>query len=205
MTFSEISASSPQPPMSPERVSGAEKLEAAPLTNQEVDARAFFDPQTQAYNFRYILRRLEHELARAKYFDRSVAVLVISIDTIKRMPAEWGQSPIDKALDLVAATLFSHSRPFDLIGRYTDDRFVLICPELSLDEVTKIAEDIRDACSVILVKHQWQELRLSVSIGIAISSPEFEDVESLIAIADVGADTVTQNGGNGFCFGADTL
>jgi diguanylate cyclase (GGDEF)-like protein len=198
-------ANSPYAPKNLERALDAEKHEAAPLTNQEIDARAFFDSQTQAYNFRYILRRLEHELARAKYFDRSVAVLVISIDTIKRIPADWGHGPIDKALDLVAATLFSNSRPFDLIGRYTDDRFVLICPEASMDDVTKTAESIREACSVLQVKHQWQDLRLSVSIGIAISSAEFDDVESLIAIADVGADTVTQNGGNGFCFGADTL
>ncbi len=175
------------------------------LSNQEIDARAFFDSQTQAYNFRYIVRRMEHELARAKYFDRTVSILVISIDTIKIIPAECGQGPVDKSLDTVASTLFNNVRPIDLIGRYTDDRFVVVCPEISLEEVALLAEKIRHACANIVVKHQWQDFKLSVSIGIAVSSPEFDDVESLIAIADLGTDMITQRGGNGVCFGTDTL
>ncbi len=179
--------------------------EVAVMSNQEIDARAFFDPQTQAYNFRYIVRRMEHELARAKYFDRTVSILVISIDTIKIIPAECGQGPVDKSLDSVALTLFNNVRPIDLIGRYTDDRFVVVCPEISVEEVALLAEKILHACANIVVKHQWQDFKLSVSIGIAVSSPEFDDVESLIAIADLGTDMITQSGGNGVCFGTDAL
>jgi diguanylate cyclase (GGDEF)-like protein len=177
----------------------------ATMSNQEIDALAFFDPQTQAYNFRYIVRRIEHELSRAKYYERTISILVISIDTIKIIPAELGQDPVDKCLGAVAQALFRNVRPIDLVGRYTDDRFVVVCPEVSVEQVSELAEEIRKACANSVVKHQWQEFRLSVSIGIAVSSPEFDDVESLIAIADVGADMITQRGGDGVCFGADLL
>jgi hypothetical protein len=40
-----------------------------------------------------------------------------------------------------------------------------------------------------------------VSIGIATYSHEFSDVESIIALADMAADSVSESGGDGFGYG----
>ena len=182
-----------------------ERSASVTSSSSELDALSLFDLQTQAYNFRYMVKRLEQELVRAKFFDRAMALFVIRVDGIESMPNSLGQIQKDKALKSVAANLFKLVRPVDLIGRYSDDKFVVACPEMSHAEASALAKKISQQCSHTAEKQQREESDLSVSIGIAISSAEYSELALLLAVADVGADTVTLAGGNGQCFGADVI
>lgn len=195
-----------EPPFQPEEKPAQIEAPPAPsseLSDAEIDARAFFDPHTQAYNFRYIARRLQYELTRASYLGQSIGILVISIDNLEAIAAQNGQSLVDKIIDAVAVTLFSKCRPLDLIGRYLDGKFLIVCPELSEEEACELAESIRVMSESIVLKHQFHSIRLSLSIGIAFSTEEVADFESLIAMAHLGSDMATEQGGNSFCFAAN--
>jgi GGDEF domain-containing protein len=82
---------------------------------------------------------------------------------------------------------------------------MVVCPEMDEEQAAALAEKIRTVCEAIVVAHQWQNVQLSASIGIASLSPECNDVESFIALADLGADMVTENGGNGVFFAAGEM
>lgn len=160
-----------------------------------VDTSAFFDNQTQAYNFRYMVRRIEQELNRSRYFNRQTGILVVAIDT-RALPTVLDRRPKTKALEAVAISLFNAVRCVDLIGRYTEERFIILCPEMDVESVTALAESIRQSCANTIIKHEWQDISLSVSIGMAVSSPQLDELESLLAVADIGADMALQLGGN---------
>lgn len=111
---------------------------AQELTDEEIDARAFFDPQTQAYNFRYTVRRMQYELARANYLGRDLAIMVVSIDNLPALSGEFGPPAVDKSVESLAAALFNCCRPINLVGRYTDGRFVVVCPEMPNENAKQI-------------------------------------------------------------------
>jgi diguanylate cyclase (GGDEF)-like protein len=173
------------------------------LGDEEIDNRAFFDPQTTAFNFRYLLRRMQHELTRASCIGGSVAIMVVSIDNFEAIKAKHGQVLIDKIVDAVVIALTTQCRQFDLVGRYMDNKFLVVCSDISDEEAFELAESIRKMSESIVLKHKFQTFRLPLSIGIAFYNEQLADVESLIAMADLGSDMVAEAGGNAVCAAQD--
>ncbi len=155
-----------------------------------------FDRQTHTYSFKYMVRRIEQELVRSCYFGRSIALLIVAVDTLRAIPASSEQYERERVVQAVALNLVNSVRPVDLVGRYTDERFLILCPEIDSAESKTLADGLRAACSSTVIKQEWQDLTLSISIGIANSSNEFCNLETLLASADVGADVAAQRGGN---------
>ncbi|HEY9720014.1 MAG TPA: GGDEF domain-containing protein [Trichormus sp.] len=173
------------------------------MTEEELYKKALEDPLTPAFNFRYTLRRLQYELTRASFFGGEVGVMVVAIDRMMAIAIEHSPGLLDKCLESVYATLAAICRPVDLIGRYNEGRFLVVCPQMPRDHLAMMAEDVRKVCEATVVQHQWDNFKLSVSIGLVESSEELNDVESLIAVADLGADMITEKGGNGYCFATE--
>jgi len=176
--------------------------QASELTVEEIDDRALYDSHTRAYNLRHTLRLLRSELVRAAYTNRSVSLLVVSIDRYDEILQDHTSVAVEKAVDAICRTLLQFCRPIDIVGRYMDRRFIVICPEMAESQAAELAEKIRAVCAAIVIAHNWKNIKLSASIGIASLSAECNDVESFIALADLGADMVTENGGNGVFFAA---
>jgi diguanylate cyclase (GGDEF)-like protein len=167
-----------------------------PLTQEQIEERAFFDPLTNTHNFRYLVRMLDRELRRAYHYNRPLSILVVAIPSLKLVKAQYGLLPYSLALTGVAQTLLRGCGPIDLVGRYGDERFLYVCPEKTLTHVAELAEQVRSAFESLVIPCQYP-IRLPPSIGIATYTDEFRELESLIALADLGADLVIQRGGNG--------
>ena len=173
------------------------------MTEEELYKKALEDPMTPAFNFRYTLRLLQYELTRASFFGGSVGVMVVAIDRMMAIAIEHSPGLLDKCVECVYGTLAAICRPVDIIGRYNEGRFLVICPDIPRDHLGMMADDVRKVCEAIVVQHQWDNFQLSVSVGLVLSCEELNDVESLIAVADLGADMTTEKGGNGCCFAAE--
>lgn len=170
------------------------------------DRAWLFDWTNRTYHVEYAISRLEYEVARSKLAQRPLAVMIITIDSLEKVHIEYGPEAVDMTYSGVAAALVQTSRPIDIIGSYTDSQFMAICPELLGEQVVRLAEHFRQACGLIELSLGWQyHFNTSVSIGIAVYGADLNDVESLIAIADLGADTAVSRGGNTVCFGVDSL
>jgi diguanylate cyclase (GGDEF)-like protein len=190
----------------------------APLTGGEQDSmmpqnvpagfeRAIlFDWTNQTYQLEYTITRLDYEVARSKFAQRPLAVMIISIDNLENIRIEYGPEAVDLTFSNVALNLVQSSRPIDIIGSYNEGRFLAVCPEILGEQVIRLAEHFRQVCSAIELNLGWQyHFNTSISIGIAVYGTDLADVESLIAIADLGADTAVSRGGNTICFGVDSL
>jgi diguanylate cyclase (GGDEF)-like protein len=173
------------------------------LTDEEIDARAFYDQATHAYNLRYLVRMIQQEVVRAETFGRPLSILVVSIDNFKNIGMEYGTLGMDKSQAAIAATLMGNCRKVDMVGKYTDSRFIVVCPELGVTEASQMAAHMTTVCGQLVVPHQWHSIKLSVSVGIASLGEYATDFESLIALGDLGADMVSENGGNGYFHAPD--
>jgi diguanylate cyclase (GGDEF)-like protein len=181
----------------------APKPQAQP-TDEMIEERAFYDPQTRTYTLRYLVRVLRRELNRAQYYSRPLSLLVVALDDLKGVESMCGLLPYSLALREVSQTLINSRGPIDMVARYTEDRFIFLCPEMNYAKAVEFAEDLCSRFRSLVVPCQYP-LHLPASIGIATYSEELCDLESLLAIADLGADLVIQKGGDGTCYAPDAV
>ncbi len=146
---------------------------------------AMHDPLTGIANRALFADRLEHALRRAVRHDTpDVAVLMIDLDHFKQVNDQYGHQEADLVLAAIAKRLASSSRPGDTVARIGGDEFAVICegvPDSRLG--MRIAQRLLNICSQPVMLSTG-ELEVSMSIGMAISTPDSLQGHQLIAQAD---------------------
>lgn len=161
----------------------------------ELEQHANKDHLTGLANRRAIDEVLDKELSRAERYGRSLATLLIDIDSFKRLNDQLGHVEGDKALTTAAEYLQTHIRPSDCLGRWGGDEFILICPELSAEGAESLAERIREGFEEI--GKQWNP-PVTLSIGVHWHKGQVRDVYSgdLVSSADEALYQAKNNGKN---------
>ncbi|MCC6978292.1 MAG: GGDEF domain-containing protein [Candidatus Melainabacteria bacterium] len=179
------------------KIGGYHEQELKPLTEEEIEALAFFDAQTPCLKFQYMLRMLRRELKRGKRFNRPIAVLVVAIDGLSNIERQYGPSAADAMLAHVGERLNSVTRSdIDLAGRYVNERFLIILPETPGKGANIAAERLRKDVETSVLQWQWHKLQVTVSIGIAHRPGHSGEAEELIVQADMACESVERTGGN---------
>lgn len=171
--------------------------ESRSLTDEEIEALAFFDAETPCLKFQYMLRMLRRELKRGKRFNRPIAVLVVAVDGFANIVKVHGPSAGDAMLAFVGDRLNAVTRSdIDLAGRYVNERFLIILPETPGKGATIAAERLRKDVEASVMQWQWHKLQVTVSIGIAHRPGHAGEAEELIVQADMACESVERTGGN---------
>ncbi|MCC7527538.1 MAG: GGDEF domain-containing protein [Candidatus Melainabacteria bacterium] len=179
------------------RTSGQQMQESGPLTDEEIEALAFFDSTTPCLKFQYMLRMLRRELKRGKRFNRPIAVLVVAVDGFQNIVKTHGPTAADNMLAFVGDRLNAVTRSdIDLAGRYVNERFLIILPETPGKGATIAAERLRKDVEASIMQWQWHKLQVTVSIGIAHRPGHAGEAEELIVQADMACESVERTGGN---------
>ncbi|MBI1269589.1 diguanylate cyclase [bacterium] len=171
------------------------------LSHDDVIRIAFYDDGTQAYNFRYLVRRLEREIKRSKRYNRAVSVMIVAVEGFDKIEESYGVTALDLAVSTVADMLIDLTRQeVDMVARYGNNKFVLMLPETPGSGAAILAERIRKKIEVTPVEYRWHKLYVEGSIGIAYFPGIGSDAGELIAKADLATDMVLEKGGNGTAF-----
>jgi diguanylate cyclase (GGDEF)-like protein len=86
------------------------------------------DELTGLYNRRYMLGRLDAELARMRRQPGTPMVAMIDLDGFKRVNDELGHDVGDALLRAVASALLTATRKVDVVARYGGDEFLVLLP-----------------------------------------------------------------------------
>ena len=97
-------------------------------TREVLRTQALHDVLTGLWNRRAILDALERELARARRGSLPVAVALLDLDHFKRVNDTYGHAAGDSVLKEAAARMAGTVRPYDPIGRYGGEEFLVILP-----------------------------------------------------------------------------
>ena len=152
--------------------------------NETLKRRVATDALTGALNRRAFFERGAAELARARRAARSVALLALDIDLFKAVNDRYGHPGGDAVLKTFAATLRRETRASDLVARLGGEEFAILLPETTGDLAFMIAERIRLAVAQSASEFGGAAIRVTVSIGVAHTTPAVATVEALIAAAD---------------------
>ena len=130
------------------------------------------------------------ELERARRLAEPLGVLMLDLDHFKSFNDRMGHLVGDQLLRAVADELRSETRPYDLVGRFGGEEFVILLPGVGTAQVEHIADRIRERISRLRVLVDGPHDRpttvdgISVSIGAAVRPDDGDDIDHLVLAAD---------------------
>ncbi|WP_186406358.1 GGDEF domain-containing protein [Candidatus Accumulibacter aalborgensis] len=166
------------------------------------------DPLTGVFNQRHILLLLDDESRRAQRYGTPFALSLLAIDNSSGGGiADAGQARQQLLADL-GRLLAGSLREFDMIGRFGEDQFLLILPNVRVNEAMVGLERLREAVEASHLMDSSEandshihEPWLTISGGVTEYTGEdagalIERVQSLLASA-------RETGGNRLCVNMD--
>jgi two-component system, cell cycle response regulator len=145
---------------------------------------ATHDRLTGIWNRAAILDYLQRELTRAGRQKFAVTVFLADLDRFKDVNDTYGHAAGDRILQEAARRMKTSLRPYDRIGRYGGEEFLIIASSCDRSEATVLAERIRRSISEVTIGWSSREIPMTVSLGFATCEKGSTDAASLIAAAD---------------------
>lgn len=147
---------------------------------------ALHDPLTGLANRALLIHHLERSLGRARrQKDYLFAVLLLNIDRFQVINDSLGHSFGDRLLVSVARRLHACLRPTDAFARLSGDEFAILAEDISKEiGATRVANRMRDLLTPAFII-DGQEVFVSASIGIAVSSNGYTQPDQLLRDANL--------------------
>jgi diguanylate cyclase (GGDEF)-like protein/PAS domain S-box-containing protein len=138
---------------------------------KQIQDIAVRDPLTDLYNVRYIFARLAEISAEYRRGKGGFSLSIFEIDNFKAVINSHGNKAGDLALKELAQTLSNAVRPYDLLGRFGLERFILVSRNPTAGaETTAMMERIMDMVRKMLFAFEGHNIRFTLSCGLAHSS-----------------------------------
>lgn len=162
---------------------------------QKLAYDAVHDHLTGLPNRKKLMERLEELNAKSKaHLPDSHAILFIDIDRFKIINDSLGHQAGDELLLKITNKLRTLIRPNDMVARLGGDEFVILFEDVSNpNQVTQIAQRLLDELQKP-ISISGEDIYASVSIGIAISSTDYENADDIVRDADLAMYRAKLNG-----------
>lgn len=163
------------------------QMEAREQIEQQLKHETRHDFLTGLPNRAFLCDRLMRSLAlQSRDHSKSFAVLFMDLDRFKVINDSAGHVVGDGLLKEVGRRLQGCVRSPDMVARLGGDEFAILIEDAvgALDTAIKVSQRIiEDLQEPVMV--EGRELFTSVSIGIAISAPEYRMAEEMLRDADI--------------------
>ena len=169
------------------------------IVSQQLENQAAFDPLTGFLNRAGFLRQATGELERSRRSSSPLCLIALDIDNFQVINDRFGSKVGDDVLEAVAKSIRDKSRPYDCIGRWTGDEFVIVIPNIIGADAEKVAERIiAGARGTRIEVADEPPLNVKISAGIAaiMRITSTTEVEPLIQNARQALTRAKEAGGN---------
>ncbi len=164
---------------------------------EEIYRMTVTDGLTQVANKRALDDFLDKEVARARRYGRNLSVMMLDLDHFKQINDRYGHLTGDVVLKEVAATIKPRIRREELFARYGGEEFVIVLPETDITGALEFAETLRKMVAEKRIPFEGQDIRVTVSIGVAQFDPTVHaGPEDLIKAADKNLYVAKNRGRN---------
>ncbi|MDQ2695742.1 MAG: EAL domain-containing protein [Pseudomonadota bacterium] len=143
------------------------------------------DALTGLLNRRRFQEELELVLTAAKRQHKTGALLFIDLDQFKYINDTSGHHSGDALLKVVAGALSGTLVAADVVARLGGDEFAVLMREADAEAAGRMAATINDSLSRVGFAVAERTLRISASIGIALFPTHGDNVDDLMACADL--------------------
>ena len=162
------------------------------------------DALTGLLNRRAFMERIGVEMLRAQRQKNPLSLIMTDIDHFKRVNDTHGHQVGDLVLQRFAGQLTTFARPYDFVGRYGGEEFVVCLPGTDGRQAGPVAERMRRQIEdmEIMLPDGSGSIRITASFGTAPYSIESgEHIDLLIKKADNALYLAKKEGRNRVCVG----
>ena len=129
------------------------------------------------------------------------ALMMLDFDHFKQVNDVYGHHAGDEVLKQIAGMLRAISRQHDYPARLGGDEFVLLLDHRTpRDDLAGMAQRLIDSINQPLILESGQQVRLGVSIGIAVLGSDTREVQALVQLADQAMYRAKREGRNTWRF-----
>jgi len=169
-----------------------DKLIAA---GDELLFRATHDNLTGISNRGVIMDAVRRERSRQDRGGNAFAIVLVDIDHFKYVNDTHGHLAGDAVLQEVARRMTNFIRPYDAVGRYGGEEFLIVVPSSDAMGALGLAERIRQGIEGKPVLAEGATISVTASFGVAASTPgHLLDPQEMLRLAD---DALYRAKGNG--------
>jgi len=142
---------------------------------------ALLDELTLLFNRRYFNSSVEKEYKRSVRHKVPFSIFFFDVDDFKKVNDTYGHRVGDDVLRQIGQIVLQLCRKEDIACRYGGEEFAMILPATNKEGAFSLANRIRNAIKIIKLNN---ELRISISGGIACFPDDAENTQDIINYAD---------------------
>lgn len=163
---------------------------------QELEQRANHDALTGALSRGAMLNKIEEEASRSQRQMVPFCIVLFDLDFFKRVNDTYGHRTGDEVLKETVRRVNQALRPYDVLGRYGGEEFIVLLPGCDLDDGGVVAERLRERVAATPYLPDSAKLNVSASFGLVSSSLGHTTLEGMIDAADKALYKAKANGRN---------
>lgn len=159
---------------------------------------ASHDHLTRLLNRHALFDRLSAEMVRAEREGAPLTLALLDLDHFKSINDTYGHLVGDDVLKAVAREIPKELRPYDVVGRYGGEEFVVVLPGASMDEGVRVMERVRRRIASRPLNTAEGGVAVTLSVGMA----EYVfgmSMDRLIGTADEALYRAKDGGRNTIC------
>jgi len=170
-------------------------IRAAELAQLALKEQASKDGLTGLWNRRSIFEILDREMDRSRREQIPVCVVMADIDHFKLINDSYGHQAGDLVLESVSRCISDLRRPYDSIGRYGGEEFLMVMPGCSLESAFGRSEELRRRVEALTMRLGSTTISVTCSFGVAVGyNPA--TAEELVGYADSALYAAKREGRN---------
>lgn len=162
------------------------------------------DELTGIWNRKAFKEHWIQHLSDSKNSLQQAALILIDIDRFKKFNESLGESQGDELLRLFSDRMRELSHSKCSVYRYNSDEFVFLLKDATIEKIEKFANEILDTLKLPFFIDK-QEYFISVSIGIALSPADGNNLETLVRKADQALFSAKEHGRSQFRYYRDDM
>lgn len=165
--------------------------------NHQLARLSTTDTVTGLRSRRFVTEALALEFLRAQRYGTALSIVMADIDHFKQVNDGYGHLAGDVVLRGVADLLRSQLRATDVAGRYGGEEFLILLSHNGTHGAEVLAERWRRACEAAAFRGlAGEEIRVTISLGVAGCSARHRSPEDLIGEADAALYRAKEAGRN---------
>ncbi|GAB6067724.1 hypothetical protein JCM13664_10420 [Methylothermus subterraneus] len=155
---------------------------------------ATHDPLTGLFNRHRFQEELERTLAELARSQRSAALVLFDLDHFKDINDSSGHAAGDALLKRLAQVLKERTRSSDTVARLGGDEFAVLMVDTNASGAATFARELNARLLETPFHYAGRTYRISASIGIAMIPEHGDNLEDLLANADLAMYQAKQEG-----------
>jgi two-component system cell cycle response regulator len=163
-------------------------LQAALIrAKDDLQFAAAHDPLTGLWNRGAIIDLLKREVSRRQRSGEALGVIMTDIDYFKKINDTHGHLIGDAVLQEVTRRLAVGVRPYDVVGRYGGEEFLVVFPGCNAANLIVGAERLRHCIADQPIETSVGQISVTLSLGLASVEPDEKetlDCEAFLRNAD---------------------